>query len=98
MRVHYEFDHDVATHRISVEFQCKTDQCLPLFHLIEVQMPDVQKKMPGNPEYATHHKYDWHRIQFFYHESTDPVILSASLRDLVEGTRECANDWIQKLP
>jgi len=98
MRVHYEFDHDVKSHQISVEFQCKTDQCLPLFRMIETMMPDVRMKMNGNPRYDVLHKYDWHRIQFFYDESTDPGILAESLRILVGETREQVHDWILKLP
>jgi len=98
MRVHYEFDHDVKSRQISVEFQCKTDNCLPLFHVIEKMMPDVRRKMSGNPRFDTLHKYDWHRIQFFYDESTDPKILAESLRILVEETREQVHDWIKKLP
>jgi hypothetical protein len=98
MRVHYEFDHDVKSHQISVEFQCKTDRCLPLFYLIEKIIPDVRMKINGNPRFDTLHKYDWHRIQFFYDESTDPKILVDSLRILVEETKDQVHDWIQKKP
>ncbi|HNW79888.1 MAG TPA: hypothetical protein PKJ91_00235 [Methanoregulaceae archaeon] len=95
LRVHYEFNHWIDAHKVSVEFQCYPDECLPLFNIVNSRMEDIASKMPGGAESDVPYKSHWHRIRFLYDENTNPELVSNALKILIYDTKDLIDKWIR---
>lgn len=95
LRVQYEFNYWVNEHKVSVEFQCYPDGCLPIFNTMNSLRGEFASKMPGSPESDVLHKSHWHRIRFLYDENTDPEVLAEALQILITASMGVVNEWLR---